>query len=436
MSTILITGASGFIGSHLVVALAAAGHRIVCASRRGQPRGIRDPKESRLTYIAADFTRDFDMEVWKKRLAGIDVAINAVGILREHGSQTFLALHDRAPRALFAACQAANVKVVQISALGADENARSRYHLSKKAADDALLAPRNKRNKSVVVQPSLVYGQGGTSAQLFNLIASLPVIPLPGSGDQRIQPIHIDDLTQAVVMLVETDRYPGQRIPLVGPEPITFRDYLGELRQLIGLSPARFLPVPAGLVEFSARRLGQLGQRLGKGLLDLETWQMLQRGNIAEPAMTRALLGRNPRPVREFASKWEVQALRLSALLGWLRIVLRVSLAAVWFVAGAVSMGIYPVEESYVLLARVGITGSLAPIALYGAAAMDIAFGFGTLFLRNRRLLWIAQVALIGVYMVAITLFLPEFWLHPFGPLIKNLPILAVILLLYELEKR
>ena len=435
MSTILITGASGFIGSHLVVALAAAGHRIVCATRRGQPediRGIKDLKGTRPTYIAADFTRDFDMEIWKKRLAGIDVVINAVGILREHGRQTFQALHDRAPRALFAACEAANVKVVQISALGADENARSQYHLSKKAADDALLAPRNKGNKSVVVQPSLVYGPGGTSAQLFNLIASLPVIPLPGSGDQRIQPIHIDDLTQAVVMLVETDRYLGQRVPLVGPEPITFRDYLGELRHLMGLGPARFLPVPAGFVEFSAR----IGQRLGKGLLDLETWQMLQRGNIADPATAHALLGRNPRPVREFASQWEVKALRLSALLGWLQIVLRVSLAAVWFVAGAVSMGIYPVEESYVLLARVGITGSLAPIALYGAAAMDIAFGFGTLFLRNRRLLWIAQVTLIGVYMIAITLFLPEFWLHPFGPLIKNLPILAVILLLYELEKR
>ncbi|SFU56112.1 NAD(P)H-binding protein [Nitrosospira multiformis] len=432
MSTILITGASGFIGSHLVVALAAAGHRIVCATRRGQPEDIRDPKEAQLTYIAADFTRDFDMEVWKKRLAGIDVVINAVGILREHGSQTFQALHDLAPRALFAACEAASVKVVQISALGADENARSQYHLSKKAADDALLAPRNKGNKSVVVQPSLVYGPGGTSAQLFNLIASLPVIPLPGSGDQRIQPIHVDDLTQAVVMLVETDRYLGQRVPLVGPESITFRDYLGELRHLMGLGPARFLPVPAGLVEFSAR----IGQQLGKGLLDLETWQMLQRGNIANPAMTCALLGRNPRPVREFASQWEVKALRLSALLGWLQIVLRVSLAAVWFVAGAVSMGIYPVEESYVLLARVGITGSLAPIALYGAAAMDIAFGFGTLFLRHRRLLWIAQVTLISVYMVAITLFLPEFWLHPFGPLIKNLPILAVILLLYELEKR
>jgi hypothetical protein len=99
-------------------------------------------------------------------------------------------------------------------------------------------------------------------------------------------------------------------------------------------------------------------------------------------------------------------------------------------------MGVYPVEESYELLARVGITGSLAPPALYGAAAMDIAFGLGTLFLRKRRLLWIAQVALIGVYTLAITIYLPEFWLHPFGPLIKNLPILASIWLLYELEKR
>ena len=112
------------------------------------------------------------------------------------------------------------------------------------------------------------------------------------------------------------------------------------------------------------------------------------------------------------------------------------ALAAVWLVAGVVSMGIYPVEESYVLLARVGITGALAPVALYGAAAIDIAFGLGTLFLRRRRVLWIAQATLIGIYTITITYFLPEFWLHPFGPLIKNLPILAAILLLYELEKR
>jgi hypothetical protein len=170
--------------------------------------------------------------------------------------------------------------------------------------------------------------------------------------------------------------------------------------------------------------------------MDVETWQMLQRGNTADASATRELLGREPRSVSTFVSPWGVNELRLSALLGWLQPVLRISIAAVWLVAGIVSMGVYPVEESYALLARVGITGSFAPIALYGAAALDIAFGLGTLFLRHRRLLWIAQAALIILYTFTITFFLPEFWLHPFGPLIKNLPILAAIWLLYELEKR
>ncbi|SOD42545.1 complex I NDUFA9 subunit family protein [Nitrosovibrio sp. Nv4] len=236
MPTILIAGASGFIGSHVVAVLADAGHEIVCAMK-SPPRG----NLSRFTFIRVDYTRDFDIDTWKARLEDIDVVINAVGILREHGRQTFDALHTRVPQALFAACAAMGVKVVQISALGADEGARSRYHLSKKAADDALLALPN---KAVVVQPSLVYGPGGASARLFNLIASLPVIPLPGSGDQQIQPIHIDDLSQAVAALVDTDRYLGQRIPLVGPKPISLREYLGELRRLMGLGDGIFLPTP------------------------------------------------------------------------------------------------------------------------------------------------------------------------------------------------
>src|SRR5687768_3886248 len=100
MSTILITGATGFIGSHLAAALGDAGHKIVCAIKNPG----RENLESRFTYIAADYTRDFDVDIWRGRLKDIDVAINAVGILREQGQQTFAALHDRAPRALFEAC--------------------------------------------------------------------------------------------------------------------------------------------------------------------------------------------------------------------------------------------------------------------------------------------------------------------------------------------
>jgi uncharacterized protein YbjT (DUF2867 family) len=425
MATVLITGATGFIGAHLVEALTDAGHEVKCAVRECPPYG----KCSRLACVPVDYTRDFDPGVWQRRLVGIDVAINAVGILREHGTQTFKALHDRAPRALFAACVTAGVKVVQISALGADEQASSKYHLSKKAADDALLASSK---KAVVVQPSLVYGPGGTSARLFNMMASLPLIPLPGSGEQAIQPIHIDDLTRAMVRLVETERYLGQRVPLVGPEPLSLRQYLDELRRVLGLGRAKFIHIPAALVDVTA----QISQWSGKGLLDVDTWKMLQRGNTADARATRELLGRDPKPVSEFTSRWSARELRLTGLMDWLELMLRISLAAVWLVAGVVSMGVYPVEDSYAMLARVGITGGLAPIALYGAAAMDIAFGLGTLFLRQRKLLWIAQVTLIVLYTITITFYLPEFWLHPFGPLIKNLPILAIILLLYELEKR
>ena len=426
MPTILITGITGFIGSHVAAALAGRGHQVIGTVR---PHHKDGNEADSYCLIPVDYIHDFDVNIWKPRLEGVDVVVNAVGILRQHGQQTFEALHYRAPRALFGACAAEGIKVVQMSALGADENARSRYHLSKKMADDALLASGN---RAVIVQPSLVYGPGGVSARLFNLIAALPIIPLPGQGNQEIQPIHIDDLTCAVTELVETDRYLGQRVPLVGPEALTLQRYLSELRSLMGLGRGIFVQTPIFWVNIAA----QLGQRLGKGLLDVESWQMLQRGNTADPGTTRELLGHEPRPVNQFISPWNIRESRLAALLGWLQPILRLSIAAVWLIAGIVSMGVYPVEESYAMLARVGITGTLAPLALYGAAALDIAFGLGTLFLRHRRLLWIAQATLICVYTLTITVYLPEFWLHPFGPLAKNLPILAVICLLYELEKR
>ncbi|MBA2660604.1 MAG: SDR family oxidoreductase [Nitrosospira sp.] len=425
MSTILITGATGFIGSHLAAALAGRGHNIVCAVKNPAAKNL----DERFTYIHADYTRDFDPGIWRARLTGVDVVINAVGIIREQGLQTFNSLHDRAPSALFSASAEMDIKVVQISALGADEQAQSRYHLSKRSADNFLLFSGG---RCVIVQPSLVYGSGGASAKLFTLLASLPIIPLPGKGQQQIQPIHIDDLTDAIVELVEQDRYIGHRVPLVGPEPLSLQYYLRELRKLMGLGSGTFLHVPAILISLAA----YVGQWTGKGLLDVETWQMLQRGNVADPGLTHQLLGHAPRASGAFVSPWGAAELRISALLGWLQPILRISLAVIWLVAGVVSMGIYPVEESYALLARVGITGNLAPVALYGASAMDFAFGVGTLFMRRRKFLWLAQAILIVIYTITISFYLPEFWLHPFGPLIKNLPILAIIWVLYELEKR
>lgn len=420
---ILITGASGFIGRRLADALAGAGYHVVCA--------VRDPSsmhDDRFAHIAADFTRDFDIATWTPRLAGIDVVINAVGILREHRAQTFDAIHNRAPRALFAACVEAGVKtVIQISALGADEQATSRYHLSKKEADDFLAGlPLH----SAIVQPSLVYGSGGASASLFTMLASLPLIALPGDGGQAVQPVHIDDLAAAVVALVKQGSGQGTTIPVTGPTPMSLRRFISTLREAMQLRPARFLPLPMFLV----RCVAHAGRLLPGVLLDPETLAMLERGNTGDASVVASLLGRPPRPAKEFIAPQEAPAVRLRAKLRWLLPMLRFCIALVWIVTGIVSLGLYPVEESYALLARTGISGPLAPVMLYGAALLDLAFGVATLFLSRRRWLWLTQMAIIGIYTAIITFSLPEFWLHPYGPLLKNLPMMGAIWLLLELE--
>jgi len=112
------------------------------------------------------------------------------------------------------------------------------------------------------------------------------------------------------------------------------------------------------------------------------------------------------------------------------------SVALVWIFTGIVSLGLYSTQSSYSLLARVGVSDGLATILLYGAATIDLALGVATLLVNRGRLLWILQGTLIILYTVIISVRLPEFWLHPFGPLIKNLPMLAAIVALYYLERR
>ncbi|PWF47929.1 DoxX-like family protein [Massilia glaciei] len=113
--------------------------------------------------------------------------------------------------------------------------------------------------------------------------------------------------------------------------------------------------------------------------------------------------------------------------------VLRWALAGVWIATGVVVLGVYPRADSLAMLARAGLDGGPALLALYGGALLDLALGGLTLW-RPHRWLWRFQAAVILVYSAIITVALPEFWIHPFGPLLKNLPILAIIWLLHKHE--
>ena len=163
---------------------------------------------------------------------------------------------------------------------------------------------------------------------------------------------------------------------------------------------------------------------------------MLLRGNTAPAEPFARLLGRPPRAVDEFIAADDAPALRTQALLALWLPVLRVALAVMWLWTAAVSLGLYPIQDSLALLARVGLHGTSATLALYGAALLDLALGVLTLAAPAtwRRPVWAAQLLLIAGYTLLITVFLPEYWLHPYGPISKNLPVLAAIGLLWALE--
>lgn len=423
---ILLTGASGFIGRHLQSALLAEGHEIVCVSRHA-------PKQAngRLSYLHADFSQDTDKSVWLARLRDVDVVINAVGIFKEKGGQTFSALHTAAPCALFAACADSDTVrlVIQVSALGADQQAETPYHLSKKAADDFLAGLPL---RAFIVQPSLVYGKEGHSARLFKTLASMPFTLRFGSAAQLVQPVHVDDVAAAIAALVRqplpvaAEGRTARRITLVGPEPLPFTDYLATLRAGLGLGRLRTLRLP-GL-------LARLAASLRIGLFDRDTLRMLDRGNSADPAMTARLLGHAPRHPATFID--DPGAESAQAKLGWLLPILRHAIAFVWIATAIVSAFFYPASLSYELLERSGVPAAYAPLMLYGASAFDLLLGLGILLLPHRRMLWLAQLGLIGFYTVVIAIKLPEFLVHPYGPLTKNLPMLAAIWLLYELEEK
>jgi hypothetical protein len=113
--------------------------------------------------------------------------------------------------------------------------------------------------------------------------------------------------------------------------------------------------------------------------------------------------------------------------------VIRFSLAVVWIVTGVLSLGLYPQQDSFDLLARIGIEGAAASAALYLGSTADIVLGLLTLFAPSKTL-WQAQAALVLLYTVVISIGLPEFWLHPFGPILKNIPFLTLLWLLYKHE--
>ncbi|AWV04102.1 NAD-dependent dehydratase [Burkholderia sp. JP2-270] len=418
--TVLVCGANGFIGRALCAQLEAGGHRVL--------RGVRDAAGPR--DVAIDFAKDIDPDAWLTRLEGVDVVINAVGILADRRGATLDAVHRAAPCALFAACCRARVRrVIQISALGV-ERGDTRYFASKHAADRFLQTlPIDFR----IVRPALVYGAAGTSARFFRMLASLPVHVLPAGGHQRLRPVHVDDLAELVARLVmqsfDSPAAGGAVIDVVGNDEVEYREMLARYRAALGFPPAAGVTLPGPLVGAAAALLGTLPG----AMLTRDTWTMLRGGNTGDPAAATAVLGRPPRGIGGFIGA-DAAALRRDALAMWRRPLLLGALAIVWIWTAIASAFIHPLHASLALLAHAHLTGLPALAALYAASALDFAFGIATVAAPSRRL-WAAQAVLIVAYSAVIAVTMPGLLAEPFGPVLKNVPILAILLILFSEEE-
>ncbi len=425
---ILITGASGFIGSHLTQNLLNVGHEVVVCVRSTQAAQHRWPQAKALS---ADFCTDNNPTHWLPRLTGVDVVINCVGIIRELRRQTFAALHRETPIALFRACEQAQVKkVIQISALGADETAFSQYHISKRAADTVL---SELDLDWTILMPSIVYGPGAKSMAMFKAIASLPIIPLVDKGDQPIQPIHINDLVDVITHTINAPDAQKKRLELVGPKPITMKALYSKLRLWMGYKNPHFISLPYSLTLLLAR----WGGFLGSTPMTAEAVQMLRKGNTGQVNHFIEELGHSPKSFDQVLTETPPQEPdQWHSRLYFIKPFLRLSIAFVWLFTGIISAFVVPTEVSYAMLAKATITGIWAPIILYGAAATDVLVGIALLARYRMTQIGLLQIAIILLYTIIITASQPEQWFHPFGPVTKNIPLIFTILTMMALERR
>lgn len=430
---ILICGANGFLGRHITASLQDAGHEVCLGVRKlKHPRQLQQAP----TEIAINFASDTSPAIWGARLrqlGRIDVIINAVGIFNESGADSFDAIHRDGPIALFQAAQACGIKtVIQISALGSKEEsswdtALTPYMRSKRATDDMLM---RSDLHFLILRPSLVVGLDGGSSQLFRSMASMPLTMLPGSGDQQVQPVHVDDLCTVINHWLADPARQKQILHAVGPVAMSYRQMLENYRTAMGMPPQYMIELPMPVM----RAVSKCASLLPSSVLTPDSLRMLEQGNVADAAAFATHLGAPAKSAKDWFKGIPAQMLASAAIAHWSQPLFRYVLALIWFVTAALSFGIYPIPASLALLQPLGLSGTAALLTLMAASSLDFCLGIASL-LWPRRLLWLIQIGLITGYSIIIALFSPEYYLHPFGPILKNLPILAVLAYLYAHQR-
>jgi NADH dehydrogenase len=254
MTTVLVTGAAGFVGRHTIPPLIEAGHSVVALVRTANaaevvsgrlPAAQRTALETRI----GDVTRP---ETLAPAMAGVDAVVHLAAIPRDfnHGADLRL-VNTEGTRALVSAMQVAGVRrLVHMGAMGVVDDP-SLHYASSKAKAEALV--RDSGLGWTILKPSLQFGEGDG---FFNIIASLVrmspgIVPVPGDGSARFQPIHVGDVAAVTLRALADSTTIGGAFDLGGPRYWTYREITREVLTALGKRRA-IVPMPVLLIRLVA----------------------------------------------------------------------------------------------------------------------------------------------------------------------------------------
>jgi NADH dehydrogenase len=276
---VTVFGGSGFLGRHVVRALAKAGYRIRVAVRRPELAGYLQPlgRVGQIHAVQANLRHQGSVDAAAR---DADAVINLVGILFERGRQKFDAVHAFGAQAVALAAAACGARLVHVSAIGADEHSSSQYARSKAAGEKLVLAAVP---FAVILRPSILFGPEDAFFNRFSAIATVsPALPLIGGGHTLFQPVFAGDVGAAVVAAMEGHALAGGIYELGGPEVRSFRELMAIV--LATIERRRLLvPIPFALAKMQASLL----QWMPNPLLTPDQVELLRADNIVSEAATR-----------------------------------------------------------------------------------------------------------------------------------------------------
>ena len=269
----LITGGTGFVGSHLIKRLIDEGHKVRCVIREGSKK-IDRIKGLGAEIVHGDVT---DADSLIDACKGIDTIIHLVGIIQEEKGMTFQSIHVDGTRNLVNAAKKNNVRLFYYqSANGADKDGKTAYYKTKAEAEEIVKASGM---DYIIFRPSLIYGDGDQFVlRLKKIIHDAPVIPIIGSGESLLQPIFIDDLVACLIKAITTPQLKNRIFCIAGPEQIRFKDVVIRIADAMGVKRPSF-HVPVFLMRPAAMLMEAI---LPKPPVTVDQITMIQMDNICD----------------------------------------------------------------------------------------------------------------------------------------------------------